>query len=177
MVGDSDESQSVEADLVLRAQQNDYRAYEQLYALHVGRIFALCVRLAKDRDMAEDLTQEAFVLAWRKLGSFRGDSAFGSWLYRIATNVVLSYLRKQKHFLNALDVDDIPEQSEERDTPLSMALEDAIAGLPNGARVVFTLYMIEGHTHEEISKALGIAVGSSKAQLHRARQLLMAKLR
>ena len=106
---DAEQKRQDEKRLVLLAQSNDSSAYEQLYHMHVGRVLALCVRLCKDRDMAEDLTQEAFVQAWRKLSSFRGDSAFGSWLYRIATNTALSYLRKQKPFLNSLDIDDVPE--------------------------------------------------------------------
>ena len=162
--------------LVERAQDNDYGAYEQLYKMHVGRVFALCVRLCKDRDMAEDLTQEAFVQAWRKLSSFRGDSAFGSWLYRIATNRALSYLRKQKPFLNSLDIDDVPETGYRETTDEQIGLEQAIADLPDGARAVFVLYSIEGYTHREISKQLGIAEGSSKAQLHRARHLLKQRL-
>jgi len=171
------ENESVdEHALVQRAKQNDYRAYEQLYRLHVGRVFAVCYRLSNDRDMAEDLAQEAFVLAWRKLSSFRGDSAFGSWLYRIATNAVISYLRKQKPFLNSLDIDDYDDREHRDDVVNQMSLEQAIGGLPDGARAVFVLYSLEGYTHEEISKLLKIAVGSSKAQLHRARQLLQASI-
>lgn len=162
--------------LVARAKQNDYKAYEQLYRLHVGRVFALCFRLCNDRDMAEDLVQEAFVLAWRKLASFRGDSAFGSWLYRIATNTSLSYLRKQKPFLHSLDIDDV-EPGEQRDqVDEQMGLERAISLLPDGARAVFVLYSLEGYTHDEIAAMLKIAQGSSKAQLHRARQLLKRHL-
>lgn len=168
---------ALESALVERAQDNDTLAYEQLYEMHKGRVFALCVRLCSDRDMAEDLAQEAFVLAWRKLGSFRGDSAFGSWLYRITTNTVLSYLRKQKPFRNMLDVDEIEDQGQKEDIGLRMTLDDAIAGLPTGARTVFVLYSLEGYTHDEIGSLLGIAQGSSKAQLHRARQLLQAKLK
>jgi len=167
---------ALERVLVERAQNNDTLAYEKLYEMHIGRVFALCVRLCGDRDMAEDLAQEAFVLAWRKLGSFRGDSAFGSWLYRITTNTVLSYLRKQKPFRNMLDVDKIEEQGQKEDIGLRISLDDAIAGLPDGARAVFVLYSLEGYTHDEIGELLGIAQGSSKAQLHRARQLLQAKL-
>ena len=167
---------ALERALVERAQSNDMLAYERLYEMHVGRVFALCVRLCNDRDMAEDLAQEAFVLAWRKLDSFRGDSAFGSWLYRITTNTVLSYLRKQKPFKNSLDIDEIEEQGQKEDIGLRMSLDDAIAGLPDGARAVFVLYSLEGHTHDEIAELLGIAQGSSKAQLHRARQLLQARL-
>jgi RNA polymerase sigma-70 factor (ECF subfamily) len=165
-----------ESALVQRAKANDYRAYEQLYHLHVGRVFALCVRLCNDRDMAEDLVQEAFVLAWRKLDSFRGDSAFGSWLYRIATNTAISYLRKQTPFRNSLDIDDLQETSLPDQVDEQMGLERAIARLPPGARTVFVLYSLEGYTHDEIANLLNIAQGSSKAQLHRARQLLMGFL-
>ena len=165
-----------EQRLVERARNNDYRAYEELYRLHVGRVFALCVRLCNDRDMAEDLTQEAFVLAWRKLSSFRGDSAFGSWLYRIATNTALSYLRKQTPFKHSLDIEDLPEQGYRESPDKQIGLEAAIEGLPDGARAVFILYSLEGYTHDEVSKMLKIAPGSSKAQLHRARQLLKAQL-
>lgn len=165
-----------EATLVARAQENDYRAYEQLYRLHVGRVMALCYRLCNDRDMAEDLAQDAFVQAWKKLSAFRGDSAFGSWLYRIATNTTLSYLRKQKPFLNSLDIDDVDERSQHDDVALRIGLEAAISLLPPGARTVFVLYCLEGYTHDEIAGLLNIAQGSSKAQLHRARQLLQGHL-
>lgn len=170
-------NKAVEKALVERAKDNDFAAYEELYRIHVGRVFGLCVRLCKDRDMAEDLTQEAFILAWRKLKSFRGDSAFGSWLYRIATNAALSYLRKQKPFQNSLDIDDLEEEGMPDDVSGQLGLEDAIAKLPVGARTVFVLYSIEGYTHDEIAAQLKIAQGSSKAQLHRARQLLKGYLK
>ncbi|HIG44546.1 MAG TPA: RNA polymerase sigma factor [Gammaproteobacteria bacterium] len=145
--------------------------------MHVGRVYALCVRLCNDRDMAEDLSQEAFVLAWRKLSSFRGDSAFGSWLYRIATNTALSYLRKQKPFQYSVDIDETEEEAIPEDIGAQMGLEQAIGKLPDGARAVFVLYSLEGHTHDEIASMLNIAQGSSKAQLHRARQLLQGHLK
>ena len=160
-----------EHSLVELARKNDITAYETLYRLHVKRIYGLCLRFCSDRELAEDLTQEAFVLAWRKLGSFRGDSAFGSWLYRIATNVALSHLRKHKRVMTSLD-QDIPEEIVRSDPALSLTLEEGIKRLPTGARAVFVLYSIEGFSHLEISRELRIAVGSSKAQLHRARQLL-----
>lgn len=165
-----------EASLVLRAKQNDFGAFEQLYRLHVGRVHGLCRRLCNDRDMAEDLTQEAFILAWRKLSGFRGDSAFGSWLYRVATNVVLSYLRKQKPFLNSLDIESVEEPSMVDTIDEQLNLEAAIGKLPPGARTVFVLYSLEGYSHNEIGDMLNIASGSSKAQLHRARQLLKASV-
>lgn len=170
------ELRAEESALVARARENDYRAYEQLYRLHVGRVYGLCLRLCNDRDMAEDLAQEAFVLAWRKLDGFRGDSAFGSWLYRIATNAALSYLRKQKPFARSLDIDDVEPGEEELQVGEQMSLERAIGQLPTGARTVFILYSLEGYTHDEIAGMLKIAQGSSKAQLHRARQLLKGYL-
>lgn len=169
------ESADDESQLIERARNNDYRAYEELYRLHIGRVMGLCIRLLNDRDLAEDMAQEAFIQAWRNLSKFRGDSAFGSWLYRITTNTVLSYLRKQKHFQNSLDVDDLElEYRETQDEQIG--LEAAIATLPDGARAVFILYSLEGYTHDEISRLLKIAPGSSKAQLHRARKLLKEQL-
>ncbi len=165
-----------EKHLVDLARKNDYSAYEQLYRIHVGRVFAQCVRLCRDRDLAEDLAQEAFVQAWLKLSSFRGDSAFGSWLYRIATNITLSHLRRQTPFKNSLELEDVPELEYRETTDEQIGLEQAISELPDGARAVFVLYSLEGYTHDEIAGMLGIAQGSSKAQLHRARQLLQQKL-
>ena len=165
-----------ETALVQRAKQNDTRAYEQLYRLHKGRVYGLCTRLCADRDMAEDLTQEAFVLAWRKLSTFRGDSAFGSWLYRITTNVALSYLRRQKVFLTSLKSENYEEPAVVSPVEEQMSLDKAISRLPDGARAVFVLYSVEGYSHSEIGGMLRIAVGSSKAQLHRARQLLRGYL-
>lgn len=164
-----------EPALLLRARDNDFSAFEQLYRIHIGRVFTLCVRLLGDRDMAEDMAQEAFVQAWKNLSHFRGDSAFGSWLYRITTNTVISYLRKNKAFQNTLDVDDIELVHRESQAD-RISLDTAIAALPEGARAVFVLYSVEGYTHSEIATLLGIAEGSSKAQLHRARQLLQQLL-
>ncbi len=173
-------SRDEEFELVTQAKNNDATAYEKLYRAHVGRVFALCFRLVGDRDMAEDLTQEGFVLAWKSLPKFRGDSAFGSWLYRIATNACLSYLRKQSPLKDSLDIDeDLVEGEWVTTTPSpdkKLDLDAAIATLPDGARMVFVLYSLEGYTHDEIAGELDIAVGSSKAQLHRARKLLMAYL-
>jgi RNA polymerase sigma-70 factor (ECF subfamily) len=165
-----------ESLLLVRARHNDTRAYEQLYRAHVGRVYGLCLRLCGDRDIAEDLAQEAFVLAWRKLATFRGDSAFGSWLYRIAANVSLSYLRKQKHFAATLELSENDEPAIESDITERMSLDAAISRLPAGARAVFVLYSLEGYSHQEIADELKIATGSSKAQLHRARKLLQGHL-
>lgn len=165
-----------EALWIERAKQNDYSAYEQLYRSHAGRIFALCVRLLNDRDLAEDFTQDTFVKAWQSLSGFRGDSAFGSWLYRIATNLVISYQRKEKLFIAVPELIPDAEQSYLEAPAEQITLENAIARLPDGARSVFVLYSVQGYTHPEIAKMTGLAVGSSKAHLHRARTLLQVML-
>ncbi len=165
-----------ESSLIAASQQGDCNAFAILYRQQRDRIFALCWRMcAGDRALAEDLTQDAFVQAWRKLGSFRGDSAFGTWLHRLSVNVVLGDKRRQSRRLQTIsDADQITESTQgsldwqggDRD------LERAIARLPERARTVLILNTIEGYSHAEISKATGMAEGSSKAQLHRARQLL-----
>ena len=165
------EEQPDESVLLDSARNNDLRAFERLYRLHVGRVFALCLRLLGDRDQAEDVTQDAFVKAWKNLSRFRGDSAFGTWLYRIASNCALSELRKQKGFHTSLEDEDLALPYRESQAE-QIGLESAIAQLPDGARAVFVLYSVEGYTHQEIAGMLGIAAGSSKAQLHRARTLL-----
>jgi len=179
----TDTEQPVEVDedrLVARARNGDVRAFEALYRLNNGRIHALCLRLAGDVSIAEECTQEAFVTAWQKLEGFRGDSAFSSWLYRIAVNTVMGWFRKQvrrdRHVRPVAD--DEWERIEEHasDTGVGMDLETAIATLPEGARTVFVLHDVDGRRHEEIAEMTGIAVGTSKAQLHRARRLLRERL-
>ena len=168
------------SDLTSRAQAGDEAAFEALYREHVGRVFALCLRLSGDRTRAVELTQDVFVRCWEKLKSFRGESAFGTWLHRLAVNVVwMSNRGDQRREARVQPVED-PSVLEARPrTPnvgLSLDLEQAIASLPQGAREVFVLYDIEGYRHEEISRITGIAVGTSKAQLFRARRLLREKL-
>ena len=167
--------------LVWRVKRGDTKAFEELYRRHTGKIYGLCLRLAGNRTLAQECTQDAFVKAWEKIEGFRGDSAFSSWLYRIATNVVLGAHRSRKRReaqLHQVDDEDPYEHVADReDKPdLRMDLEQAIAELPAGARTVFMLHDVEGLLHEEISKQTGIAVGTSKAQLHRARKLLREKL-
>ncbi|WP_317933466.1 RNA polymerase sigma factor [Halioxenophilus sp. WMMB6] len=161
-----------EQKLVKAAQKGDSKAFEQLYRLHHGRVYALSLRLCGDRHWAEDLCQDAFVRAWNKLSSFKGESQFGTWLYRVTANLVLSSLRRSK----AKFEDDIETVAElgESDRPLDLDgdLEKAMHKLPDGARTVLVLYSLEGYTHEEIADMLNIAVGTSKAQLHRARSAL-----
>lgn len=163
-------------DDVRRAQAGDIESFERLYRATAGRIFALCLRICGNQSRAEDLTQDVYIRAWRKLTSFRGDSAFSSWLYRLAVNVVYSDLRRTRtsRQWDALPgTDELGELTRSSLHPLdSLALEQAIAGLPDGARAVLVLHDMEGFQHQEIADRLGIAVGTSKAQLHRARRIL-----
>jgi RNA polymerase sigma factor (sigma-70 family) len=177
---DKDPRLNVDPDamLVARARRADTGAFEQLYRRHAGRVNALCVRLCGDRHHGEDLCQESFVQAWRKLGDFRGEAAFGTWLYRIAANIALGHLRRQKSWPVHEDLEDVEAMLPAQRGPASEAidLERAIATLPPRARAVLVLHDIEGLDHAEIGTALGIAVGTSKAQLHRARQALIGRL-
>jgi RNA polymerase sigma-70 factor (ECF subfamily) len=165
-------------ELVRRAQDGDRSAFERLYREHVGRVYALCLRLAGDPARAEEYTQDTFVLAWRKLGSFRGDAAFSSWLHRIAVNTVIQAGRSEGRRRSRIARSDdgaTPEPAGA--TPgLRIDLERAIAALPPGARSVFVLHDIQGYRHAEIAELTGLAVGTLKAQLHRARRLLRERL-
>ena len=164
---------------VRRAQQGDAAAFEELYRTHAGRIHALCLRLEGDGARAEELTQDVFVRAWERLPTFRGESAFGTWLHRLAVNVVLADRRSLWRRGRRLVFTDDPasfERPGEGVTGNTADLEGAIAALPKGARAVFVLHDVEGYTHEEIARLSGIAEGTSKAQLFRARRLLREAL-
>ncbi len=167
-------------ELVRRAQAGDEAAFEALYREHAGRVFALCLRLSGDRARATELTQDVFVRCWEQIGSFRGASAFGSWLYRLAVNLVWSTNRAdRRREARVLPVEDPGAHEARRESAppgLRLDLERAIATLPDGAREVFVLYDVEGFRHEEIARMTGIAVGTSKAQLFRARRLLRERL-
>jgi RNA polymerase sigma-70 factor, ECF subfamily len=169
-----------EAALVQRARSGDVRAFERLYRQHTGRVYALCLRLVRDPALAEDCTQEAFVNAWRGLKSFETRSAFGTWLHRIAVNVVLARRRRFEPLVEPLPDEDQAELSESDwtlDTPIEVReIESAVAALPPGARDVLVLCGIHGYSHGEAAQMLGIAEGTCKAQLHRARALLRQKL-
>lgn len=168
------------ADLVSLAQAGDTEAFEGLYRENVGRVYALCLRMTRNTAQAEDLTQEAFVRAWRKIKQFRGDSAFSTWLHRLATNLVLTDLRSQgRRTARVMTTDDLTpyDRTGVKSRPgESVDLEEAIAGLPERARQVFVLYEVEGYRHEEIAQMMGIAAGTTKAQLHRARRMLRKAL-
>jgi RNA polymerase sigma-70 factor (ECF subfamily) len=166
---------------VRRAQQGETAAFEQLYHAHVGRVYALCLRLCGDPARAEELTQDVFVRAWEKLESFQGKSAFSTWLHRLAVNVVLGDRRSEGVRVHRVFATDEPEKYETpsmrgSDPGTAMDLERAIAQLPPGARAVFVLHDVEGYKHEEIAQMQGSAVGTCKAQLHRARRLLREAL-
>jgi len=167
--------------LVKRAQRGDVRAFEALYRAHSKRVYALCRRLCGDVTLAEDLCQETFVRAWTGLASFRGKAAFGTWLHRVAVNTVLGHRRwsDSREDLRAEDLSTVEAFSAakpEGRSSHSLDLERAIARLPQGARAVFILHDVEGYLHREISEMTGMAVGTSKAHLHRARRLLREAL-
>jgi RNA polymerase sigma-70 factor (ECF subfamily) len=171
------------SDDVARAAQGDRRAFERVYRTHVNRVYSVCVRMVGDRQRAEELTQDVFVRAWEKLGSFRGEAQFSTWLHRLAVNVVLNdrdteKRMRQRHDEGADDMDAFAS-GDVRPLPvpgLSLDLEAAIAALPPGARKVFVLHDVEGYTHDEIGTMLGVTAGGCKAQLHRARMLLRRML-
>ena len=167
-----------EANWIARAQQADVGAFEQLYRMHIDKVYGLCLRMTGNVAEAEDCAQDAFIQAWNKLDRFRGDSAFSTWLHRIAVNAVLGRMRKSKR-----EQDRIQEAGELTESPVTAAdtgemrdLAAAIDKLPEGARHVFVLYAVYGYSHEETGNMLGIAAGTSKAQLHRARRLLAQQL-
>jgi RNA polymerase sigma-70 factor, ECF subfamily len=167
------------ADDVALAASGDRRAFERLYRENVNRVFAVCVRMSGDRGRAEELTQDVFVRVWEKLPLFRGESAFSTWVHRLAVNVILN-ARKAEGRERARQEPDGEEVLAERGASPHhgdrMDLEAAIATLPPGARRVFVLHDIEGYKHEEIADMLGVTAGGSKAQLHRARMLLREAL-
>lgn len=167
-----------EADWIAKAQRSDTRAFERLYRIHVDRVYGLCLRMTGNVSEAEDSTQEAFIQAWNKLDLFRGDSAFSTWLHRIAVNAVLGRVRKSKREQDRLQV--AFELSSAlvttADTGDMRDLSEAVDRLPEGARHVFVLHAVYGYSHEETGAMLDIAAGTSKAQLHRARRLLAQQL-
>jgi len=171
-----------DSGLVEQAGKGDCAAFEKLYRRHRDRIYGLLWRLAGgDAALAEDLLQEAFVRAWQKLDSFRGESRFGTWLHRLSANVALSDRRiRVKRVQRETPLDDAAERTAIGDRDVraghQMDLERAIASLPERARAVLVLYDIEGYSHAEIAEMTDMAVGSSKAQLHRARKLVREDL-
>lgn len=176
-------------DVLARAQAGDHQAFAQLYSLHKRRIYSLCLRMVGNVAEAEDLTQEAFLQLHRKIATFRGDSAFSTWLHRLAINLVLMQLRKKGLSLISLDeaMEPAPEEGPGRsfgapDPTLTgaidrLTLERAVADLPAGYRLIFILHDVEGFEHNEIASMLDCSIGNSKSQLHKARLKLREALR
>jgi RNA polymerase sigma-70 factor (ECF subfamily) len=166
--------------LAQRASKGDMSAFEELYKRHHRRVYSLCLRMTQNVSEAEDLAQEAFVQLFRKIGSFRGESAFTTWLHRLTVNQVLMHFRKRSvRDEKTTEEGETPDQAVlGSENPNRMhvvdriALDNAIAQLPNGYRTVFVLHDVEGYEHEEIGRMLGCAVGTSKSQLHKARMKL-----
>jgi RNA polymerase sigma-70 factor (ECF subfamily) len=177
--------ESAEAETIRRAQQGDAAAFERIYQLHARRIYALCLRIVRNPTEAEDLTQEAFLRVFRKIHMFRGESAFSTWLYRLALNVVFMKLRK-KHLPEA-SIEETTKSNEEStgqskevgglDSRLTglidrLNLERAVEQLPSAFKTVFVLHDIQGYKHHEIAEMMDWSVGTSKGKLHRARAQL-----
>lgn len=171
-----------DADLIKRAQKGDSEAFATLFQLHKMRVYSLCFRMTNNTAEAEDLTQEAFLQVFRKLSTFRGDSALSTWLYRIAVNTVLMHHRRRSARLFSMDEPSgrsdegasVPREYGTRDGRLEtsvtrIALTRAISELPEGYRMIFVLHEVEGYEHHEIAELLGCSVGNSKSQLHKAK--------
>ena len=177
-----------EAQVIAKAQTGDVACFEALYSLHKRRVFSLCLRMTSNHAEAEDVTQEAFLQLYRKITSFRGESAFSTWLHRLTVNIVLMRFRKKG--LPEVSLEETLESQYEgeptkeigaRDQVLHgsidrMTLEHAIDGLPPGYRIIFVLHDIQGYEHNEIAEILGCSIGNSKSQLHKARMKLRSLL-
>lgn len=166
---------------VAQAASGDREAFGRLYRKHESRVYSLCARMSGSASKGEELTQDVFVRTWEKLPQFRGESAFSTWLHRLAVNVVLNARKTEGRESSRTDESDVGDERwlEAGRAPLyieRMDLQQAIAKLPAGARKVFVLHDVEGYKHEEIAELCGITAGGSKAQLHRARMLLRAAL-
>ena len=182
---ETETSQNSDYALAQRAAQGEMAAFEELYQRHHRRVYSLCLRMTQNVSEAEDLAQEVFIQLFRKVGSFRGESAFTTWLHRLTVNQVLMHFRKRSVKME--------QTTEEGETPVQVvvgtsnpnqmpvvdriALDKAIGQLPPGYRTVFVLHDVEGHEHEEIARLLGCSVGTSKSQLHKARMKLRMLLR
>jgi RNA polymerase sigma-70 factor, ECF subfamily len=170
-----------EEELALQAKGGSHAAFEALYRMHLGHVYGICMRILMDQSKAEEVTQKIFIHAWMKLQSFRGDSRFSSWLYRLSVNMVLDQLKlvgwknrsgirnEQTEFSGALSFE--PAHN------LRLDLNNAIDSLPRQARIIFVMHDIAGYTHEEIAEAMKLSPGTCKAQLSRARKILREVLK
>lgn len=171
-------SWQVDAADAARAARGDFRAFERLYRAHVNRIHGLARRMLSPEE-ANEATQDVFVRAWQKIGLYRGEAAFGTWLHRLAVNVMLGRrqvlkLERERHLEDDSALARLPARTQRAD--LAVDFEAALVRLPPGARQVFVLHDVEGYRHEEIAGMLGVTTGTTKAQLHRARMLLRGHL-
>jgi RNA polymerase sigma-70 factor (ECF subfamily) len=171
-----------DAEIVARSRAGDGEAFETLYRRHAARLYTLACRMAGSAEDGEDLLQEIFLQAFRKLESFKGDSTVGTWLYRLALNHCLDYVRSRRAKMNklteTLDADTSFEPAAPRETPIArMDLERAIERLPDGCREAFVLHDVEGFDHKEIAGLMNIAEGTSKSQVFKARAKLRALLK
>ena len=169
---------NIDLELVQRCRNGEREAQFELYQLHKDRVFNIAYRMANNQQDAEDITQMAFVRVFKKMDSFRGDSAFSSWVYRLTMNVCINHFRKEKK-KKELIVNELSEQTNlkmlktgEQAPKMKPFLEKAIRALPSGYRTIFVLYDIEGYKHEEIAQMMNISIGTSKSQLHKARKEL-----
>jgi RNA polymerase sigma-70 factor (ECF subfamily) len=179
---------AADSQLIARAQQGDEEAFAALFEAHKRRVYSLCLRMTGNTAEAEDLAQEAFLQLFRKISTFRGESAFSTWLHRLAVNVVLMHLRKKGLQQISLDeTDNSQDEPVKRDYGSDdrrltgsvdrIGLQNAIADLPPGYRTVFVLHDVEGYEHNEIAEIMKCSVGNSKSQLHKARMKLRERLR
>jgi RNA polymerase sigma-70 factor (ECF subfamily) len=186
----SESTQLAEADVVRRAQQGDAAAFEHIYRLHSRRVYSLCLRMAGNPTDAEDLTQDVFLQLFRKIGTFRGESAFSTWLHRMSVNIVLMRFRKKPKGETSLET--VTNQDEDSSGPAKefggadlrldgvidrVALQAAISELAPGYRAMFVLHYVQGYKHNEIARILGCTTGNSKSQTHKARLRLRELLR
>jgi RNA polymerase sigma-70 factor (ECF subfamily) len=170
-----------EIALLAQVRQKDQAAFRQLYDKYSSRIFALCLRLTGNMAMAEEATQEVFIQVWRKIDTFSGNSSLYTWLHSVASNTTISYIRKQKSWLNrVISKDDDEDGNSYEQTwvpgPDLSILDKLILRLPERARLVFVLHAVEGYRHEDIAKILKTSTGTSKAQFHRAKNLIKSWL-
>ena len=181
---ETETSQTSDYELAQKAALGDMAAFEKLYQRHNRRVYSLCLRMTGNVSEAEDLAQEVFIQLFRKIGSFRGESAFTTWLHRLTVNQVLMHFRRRSVKNEKVSDDgEMPEQTvhgtaNPNKMPVvdRIALKNAIGELPNGYRNVFILHDVEGYEHEEVARMMGISVGTSKSQLHKARLKLRGLL-
>jgi len=181
-------SAPTEDEAIKKAQKGDLKSFEELYSRHKARVFSLCLRMTNNYAHAEELTQETFLQLYRKINSFRGESAFSTWLYRMSVNVVLTRFRRKRllevpleEVADGAPTEERPREIGQRDRVLDgslhrVDLEQAIRRLPPGYRLVFLLHDVEGYEHQEIAEMLNCSIGNSKSQLHNARMRLRSLL-